>query len=107
MFKKNQKTTKNSQESTSHNPHFSNKKPEAYIICMSCKQPLWSMSLNVVQGTIASSYTAPVGKNKQYMNDKDPLCPLCNNPFGEPPKNRGDKPRFLLRSVATGKSFTV
>lgn len=106
--KKKQKTESTSPVSTSHNnPHFDKDKPSAYIVCMSCKDPLWSMLVRVVQGSIVSTKMVPVGKNTKFFKEKDYACPLCKRPYMIAPRRKGDNPQFLLRSISTGKSFTV
>lgn len=70
---------------------FDAKEPKAWILCYSCKQPLWEMEVHTRGGKVVSSSHRPVGKNTEFMG-KSFDCPLC--------KKRFDKDgKFLYRSL--------
>ena len=93
------------QESISPNPHFKQDRPEAYILCVNCREPLWSIEVRGVKGTVASTHMEPIGRNIEPFKDKEHSCPLCSRDFG---KSKGDgKREYLVKSIQTGKLFTL
>jgi hypothetical protein len=107
--KKKEKQESISQGSTSPsektNPHFDHKKPRAIICCISCKEALWQMEVRAVNGTVVSTKTLPVGRNKRHFDGKRQDCPLCGHDFGK--TNPDGTPNFYIRSIKTGQSFSV
>jgi hypothetical protein len=84
-------------KSTSPNPHFDKSMPVGYILCVSCKEPLWEMEVRTAQGKVVSSAHQPIGRNKEFMT-KSRICPLCSKNFDKDGK-------FLFRSKVTGQEF--
>jgi hypothetical protein len=76
---------------------FDAKEPAAWVLCCSCKQPLWEIEVYTKAGKVVSSSHRPIGRNKEFMG-KSFDCPLCGNRFDKEGK-------FLYRSLISKRDF--
>lgn len=76
---------------------FDNKQPHAWVLCYSCKQPLWEIEVRTQDGKVVSSSHRPIGNNKEFMG-KSMDCPLCG-------KRIDKEGKFLYRSTVTLKDY--